>query len=355
MGPSGRRPPPLRPIVSSPGVTVLSRPSRALAARHLGPLLGLLACGSGKNSDGDDIDDGVDDAVDSGQGAAEAGPTDYDPGLGESAAPPEFDRAFIERSLQVVFEVVPTLHAGPVLARYRDAMSSADPGCPSRYESEGNAFWYADCTSESGTRYSGYAFDYNYEDTDVYGDGNLWDVQVFSGAAVFEAEGSRMELSGSANLGQSVQEGYVVSVSDVRGWTALEGDRWSDGSWVSDGVHPSLSLYAYGLLEGEGKLLTADGLIGGLSEALPGVDLMSVAFGDAGVGFPCLEEPGGELALRDADGHWWVVVFDVDAEAWRRTGECDGCGAVYFQGEQVGEACADPSPLLDWEGAPWSL
>lgn len=311
-------------------------------------LLGLLACGGGKNNVGaaDPDGDPADDAA--------AGPSDYRPELGESEAPPAYDRDFVEDGLARVFAILPTLHAAPVLERYFEAMHGADADCPSRYESDGSVFWYADCESAAGVRYQGYAFDYIYEDADIYGDGNRWDMRVFSGAAVFEAEGSRMELSGGANLGQSTQDGYVLAVSDVRGWTAVSGARWSDESWVTAGVHPSLSLYAYSLVDGPGQALMVDGLIGGLGEDLPGVDLMSFGAGDEGIGFPCPAEAAGEIALRDAQGDWWVVVFDVDLDRWTRTGACDGCGAVYFQGEPVGEACADPSPLLDWEVAPWS-
>lgn len=316
----------------------------------------LTACGGGKASGDDEDDVNSDEAADDAGGA---GPTEYDPsavlderGSGVTAA--DFDRAWVEASLAVVFDRLPSLHATPVLEAYRDAMIDADPDCPSRYSADGNQFWYANCTSEAGTGFSGYAFDYVYDDVALYGDGNLWDAAVVSGAATFTSGVDRYDFSGSAYTAESEQDGYLVSTSDVYGWFEVTGERWAADDWMTDAVHPSLSLYA---VTGEGgtpaKYLSVSGLIGGLGPDLPGVDLDRLSFANAGAGYSCADEATGVVALRDAAGAWWEVHFDVDPDTWALDGPCDGCGQVFFQGELAGEACADPSALLGWGGEPW--
>ena len=329
-----------------------------MSTARLFPLLLLLlpvllaACGSDPKPNAE--------ADDSGAGGADpTGTTAYDPDalLGEQSAAvtaADYDQGWAEASLAVVFDRLPGLHATPVLRAYRDAMDDADPDCPSRYSSDGNQFWYANCTSDAGTGFSGYAFDYVYDDVDVYGDGNRWDAVVVSGAATFTAGGDRYDFSGSAYTAESAQDGYLVSTSDVYGWFEVTGDRWASEDWMTEAVHPSLSLYA---VTGEGpdpaRYLSVSGLIGGLAPDLLGVDLDRVSFANAGAGYSCADEATGVVALRDADGAWWEVHFDVDPDSWEQTGPCDGCGQVYFQGELAGEACADPSALLGWGGEPW--
>ena len=79
--------------------------------------------------------------------------------------------------------------------------------------------------------------------------------------------------------------------------------------------------------------------------------------GELASGSPALSLlPGIEAAhlLRDAEGRWLSILFDVDAETWAvDEGACDGCGAVWWQGQEIGEACIDASVLLDWEERPW--
>ncbi|MCP4805529.1 MAG: hypothetical protein GY884_09285 [Proteobacteria bacterium] len=58
----------------------------------------------------------------------------------------------------------------------------------------------------------------------------------------------------------------------------------------------------------------------------------------------CAAEPAGTILVRDEVGYWYELVFD---------GSCDGCGSVQWEGETLGEACIDVSPLYAWEDAPW--
>ncbi len=267
----------------------------------------------------------------------------------------QYDRALVESALAEVYALLPSLHAGPVLEAYADAMDSSDPACPDRYETDGNVFWYAACESASGMYYSGYAFDYQYEDVDLNGDGTLWDASVVSGSATLSQDSDYLHISGNAYLANAVQEGVDVGQSQVFGWMEVWGPRWTGLGWLGSGLAPSIGMYSYHLPNESGesaRYLYAEGTLGGMDPGIPGIEL-TLAIGNEEVGFPCSVEPAGSVAIRDTSGAWWEVVFDVNIETWRSTGACDGCGTVFYQGEAVGEACADPTALLDWERAPW--
>ena len=52
--------------------------------------------------------------------------------------------------------------------------------------------------------------------------------------------------------------------------------------------------------------------------------------------------------MRGEDGSWYDVLFDGPNDLQPETPPdlCDGCGQVYYQGDAMGEACADFSALL---------
>ena len=72
---------------------------------------------------------------------------------------------------------------------------------------------------------------------------------------------------------------------------------------------------------------------------------------------PCDIEPHGSIWFRTSDGVAYQIDFDgPDAtlgEAVTEKSQCDGCGTLSFQGEEVGAICVDVSGLLNWEERPW--
>ena len=93
--------------------------------------------------------------------------------------------------------------------------------------------------------------------------------------------------------------------------------------------------------------LTATGTIGGLGSPATGIEISQFSMEDAPGA--CTTEPTGIVSVRDGIGTWWDVHFSTSSDP---TG-CDGCGVVIQSGEEVGQACADFTALLDWGSSPW--
>ena len=281
----------------------------------------------------------------------------YTPEADDSDGPGDLDLDAVAAALQQVFAESRTLNARPVLDTYQDILAQSDAGCPSYYEQDGNIFWYASCTAASGAAYSGYAFYNVYEGVDLFGDGNAWDADALFGTAdMVDATGTgHVHLGGSAYVAEAVsQDGALLWYTAVTG--AFFGDTAAaQGTWMESGQAPAMSLYAarydqadvnilylFGnaALSGEVTAMSTEGLA--IYTYVPGI-------------YPCAEEPMGALALRDAEGRWYELTFDINPEtlAVRAGGACDGCGTLSYKGEEVGQVCIDGSVLVDWEVTPW--
>jgi hypothetical protein len=305
--------------------------------------------------------DGAPAPADARADATGDGPSAYEWQPDEGAAP-SFDAATVEAALADVVDGMMTIGAAPVLDTYAGLMDQADEMCPAWYEQDGNVFWYAQCTAGSGTYFDGYGFTNVYAGAELFGEGGgLWDATVVSGAATIRDEdGHTFHLGGQVYDGTGWHEdGRLLWVSNVLGGFTWDGEG-ADETWLGAGISPGLLLYAIRYPEEAGfgvtgNYLYADGTVGGLGDAATGADLTGFSLISESLGVPCELEPGGTMSIRDADGVWWDVAFDLKATdtAWVLEGECDGCGAVYRDGDYQGEVCADFSPLLDWTDRPW--
>lgn len=271
-----------------------------------------------------------------------------------------FDQDAVEASLQAAIDEALGSAAQPILDGYGEAMSQAEEGCPSLYELNGNLFWYDSCTTSSGTSFSGYGFYYVYEDVDYLGDGTPFDGAVVYGLGQIESpDGTSIEVGGSAGaLVGTSSDGVTLYISSVQGSFAWDSPEAAE-TWMAEGLHPSLTSYAAVVTAYDVHYVSLDGGLDGLFDArgdavpLPTATLNSVVLADEVVGFGCDQEPAGTISLRSPQGAWFNVTFDVSSDDYSLTGVCDGCGEVSYDGEVVGEACADFSPWLDWGDNPW--
>jgi len=339
-------------------------------------LMSLLACGPADEPADSAGDDTRDTTVDEGTGDPTGGETattpddDWSPELpgdyeyeGEQGTEGDFDKALVEAALADFVGGILAITPEPALAGYESLLDDGDARCPCWYEQDGNTFWYADCEADSGATFDGYGFYNLYEDDmTVFGDGRAWDLVQVSGAATMrDAAGHTFHLGGDLYQGTGAGVGNDTSVSwvsGVIGSLAWDGES-ADDTWLDAGVTPSL--FAYGISYPQGPLDAAnyvmlDGTVGNMSDAATAVEFSEFSVIDELFGNPCEQEAIGAIAVRDVDGVWWDVMFDVetnDQGGWDLVGECDGCGAVFKGTELVGEACVDVSTLLDWETKPW--
>lgn len=269
-----------------------------------------------------------------------------------------FDQGAVEGALQTAIDQLLLTAATPVLQGYAEGMALADAGCPTLYDVDGNTVWYDYCTTDGGAYFAGYGFYYLYDDVDAFGDGLLYDGAVVTGLGqIVSPDGVTVEVGGTAGLLQGGNEDYDAFISVVQGsfsWDAPEADE----TWMAEGLRPSLQVYAITAPAYDAHYVKIDGGLDGLVDedgqtlAIPTATLTGVLLADEIVGFPCDQEPTGTISVRDPNGAWFAVAFDVD-ENQQLTGVCDGCGEVTYNGEVVGEACADFSAWLDWGDSPW--
>jgi hypothetical protein len=291
-----------------------------------------------------------------GEAPAEAAQPSAWPDLEEAPAADEPELAVVEAGIAAFYSLARDLDAGPAVDAYTAMMAEADAGCPAWYEADGNTFWYAQCTADGGAQFDGYGFSYRYEDTDLYGDGSLWTLDVLYGqATVLGADGTRLHLGGSVQSGRAqTADGASVWQSAVLGSVEYDGVG-AAGTWLSGAVDPDLGIYAYYAPTWDARYLYLDGQLAGLDAWAPGVsavDAAALIIADPVFGWPC-EEPAGAISVRDDAGTWVDVRFDVDGETWTATGACDGCGGAWRGEDYLGEVCVDPSALLDWGTEPW--
>ncbi len=287
--------------------------------------------------------------------AAEA-PVPY---LFEEEDPPvaSVDVSDLEAAIASAVALTLSLNAGPVFPAYHAAMADTDGSCPDYYDYEGSQYWYDECSTPSGTSFSGYGFYQIYDDYDA-GDGSIYNGHSLYGVARIETpDGETFVAGGSAYQLVATAVDYTYYVSQIAGSFAWDGQEASD-TWLATELSPDLTMTAY-VAGAYGSMVVADGGVSGLGAELATGGLDTVVFDaltlmtDALT--TCPTEPGGVVSVRDADGNWYDVVFDGPAEYGDTVNStlCDGCGSAYFRGVYVGNVCADFSALVDWEVSPW--
>ena len=87
-------------------------------------------------------------------------------------------------------------------------------------------------------------------------------------------------------------------------------------------------------------------------EIIAALSFEALIFYSQQFGYPCEKEPLGVLSVRDQEGHWYELHFDV-SEEWELLGACDGCGSLFHNEEYLGSICLPELGWLMWEEAPW--
>ena len=254
---------------------------------------------------------------------------------------PGMTLADVETALADAIDAALGLSIDPVVDSYRAAMAYADESCPVWYED--GSYWYAYCSTPGGASYSGYAYETSYEGvTDAHGN-------VSSGGDMY-AYATIVTPSGTLDASGSVG-GYDIDtywgsharylyVSGNFSWTGPE----ANDTWMTDGIRPQVSVYS-DTMDGAGYF-SVSGSIAGLGASIDTVAFDSIVIYSESYGALCGDEPLGMISIRGDDGNWYDVMFDNDYHKVDPA-DCDGCGAVWFRGEYLGEACADFGPWVE--------
>lgn len=189
-----------------------------------------------------------------------------------------------------------------LLAAFQAMWEGADDACPQVRGEYSMSMAVSFCESDAGWVYFGVS---TYEPED---DGGFW---LLGDGSITDAEGQEFVCAGEIELER--EQGEVAS------W-----DWRLTGTWGYPGAElgwlvpvPGLALWA----SGDGTSTIVDGAYGR---------------GDVEVFFSALTQTQGcttgAISLRDPGGSWYTLTLD---------GSCDGCGAITYGGEALGETCVN--------------
>ncbi len=254
----------------------------------------------------------------------------------------------IAEAMETAVAAGPTYTPAPIFDAYSLAMLAARSDCPGPVDSGSVIFWIGACETPEGSVFDGYA------QLTEYDDANFSGTTYFANATITTASGYRYV---SAAHITDVQIGgvsddrrqYDTFTGAVTGTNTWDGPGVS-GTWMEEGLLPAMTL-TFTVYEDGARDGTLTGVV-----AIPG-DVFLAASYDATLwneasGAACAEEPSGTVSLRDPDGNWYEARFDGGLEV-EDASACDGCGTVYWRGQEVGEVCPDFSTWLSWGTRPW--
>jgi hypothetical protein len=241
--------------------------------------------------------------------------------------------------------VIGTLdHVDPFLLwdTYEAALARGDGACPLAETHNNMQLNEGDCTTADGaTSFYGYEISNRIEGF-LYDDGQggewtrLW-LWTTGAARIEGADGYLLEMLGDC-LYRDYDTFDGVPAFSLYLWGDFRAaDAGLDGTWLDEGL--GLELYADLVGEAGARTVDWDGGITRIPGAIAAARLDGLTLTSA-----CDVEPSGGLWLWDTDDRWYEVDFDDT---------CDGCVHVTLDGQDLGEACADWTPLIDWETQPW--
>lgn len=269
-------------------------------------------------------------------------------------------RAALDALLELDPDAIATLHDALFPP---PALGSGDQlGCPLILTYDyGKAFayyWQGECTAEDGVSYSGYGYVTRYADYPIEGGALVTGYELYLAGRVAGADGTWLEGTGSATAYTATSPELVGFARQIDGTFAAGGAGAPASPWLDGTRRPSASVSGWVYEPTAGKSLTFDGGISGL-EGFP-ADISAVSFDgltfrSKAAGASCAREPGGAVSVRGPDGSWYDVLFDGPTDDAPETdaATCDGCGATWFRGGEVGGTCLEAAGYLAWEGAPW--
>lgn len=283
-------------------------------------------------------------------------PTDDGPYLDdpEEQTPPEIDAAAIAAAVESVLLLVSRADAGPIRDAYDSLLADQSGSCPTwTVAGTDTPYWFDACTTESGTRFDGYAQSVLSEDR--YDGQILWNGWQFYGVATIErADGTLLEASGAAGVLLGTQEsGAIVSYTYM-----AEGFRFDgpgvEPDWLGPTGSPELTAWRTRHPEYGSNLVAIQARVR-LDEGPVSVVVMDdIQAGNAASGSPCPDEPAGVISVRVENGTWVELYFDgLPFEQWSagEVRDCDGCATAWTKGIEVGEVCVDTSALTSGDGA----
>jgi hypothetical protein len=283
---------------------------------------------------------------------ADPTPWSYEP---TTSRTPTLSAEEVGAALELWVPRMRTFEVEPLFDAYEAVTATGDEACPTQLRAEeGEAFqqnWQADCEAATGATFYGYT---EYAGgTQPADDGWTGSFRyVYGVAAVYTPEGHLWRANGyfATSFNWKDDERYWdKNISGEHLWDGPE----TAGTWVADGLRFSGYVGAY--TDGAGRNVGLSAGVSGMTGDVVAVSATDLSMISDDWSPPCAMEPTGTASVRAADGGWYDVVFDPPTweEPELDPAQCDGCGRLFFEGQELGLACADLSDLMAWTGAPW--
>lgn len=272
-------------------------------------------------------------------------------------------------AVTALMDAVPTIHAAPVVSSYQEAMAYSQGRCPdvTRASSEATGdvqYWAAMCQGAEGVWFKGPMTYWVWEDI-ALAEGS---VDIVSGllAARPELAGARyygLGIRGQTdifNTDSSIDFNCSCVAMQARGQTPDGQDlffsftdgptHWTgaaaDGTWMREGLLPSLWSVAREDAETDRRRLDIVGDLSGFAERFDTASLSLSLSRPRDGSLACDADGALSLTIRDAETALWhplSFVISADERA------CLAC-ADWDDGERI---CVDLASYLDWDDSPW--
>ena len=205
-------------------------------------------------------------------------------------------------------------------------------------------FWTGECTAADGTMFSGNATVAVYDDF-VNEAGTFDGFEIQMSGRIAASDGTTFEGAGRAGAYAGAAGDLSVASAVIDGTFVATGPRKVTSMWLDGELNASLTVTAFTYVPTGGKSVAVVGGISGLDfpDGISAVSLDELTARQALAGASCERELGGEAGVRGTDGNWYDVFFDgaVGEQAQTPSELCDGCGATWFRGVDIGESCVD--------------
>jgi hypothetical protein len=261
---------------------------------------------------------------------------------------PDYTTDTVAAAVQGVWDRLQTLNASVLFDAYDEVAAFGDGACPTlSYPAGGVTSWETTCSASTGADFAG--FWYEYEATETV------DVHRFRAEATVDGPGGE-QLTLAGDAGTEADAANQRWESSVDGVMSYDGPA-AAGTWLAEGLELSLEYEAHGPSVNGVPRMLVDGALSGLPGDVTAMSFTDLAF-VPGTSSTCALEPSGSMSIRDAQGVWADLVFDLEAadDGTYRVDDaalCDGCGTLWYGGEDLGQVCLDVTGVVNAPVPPW--
>ena len=224
--------------------------------------------------------------------------------------PPEFSIEELEQRTNASLSAgLPTMMN--VQMQYEESILFRDSNCP-EFNGESNGThgnWLADCTTESGAYFYGFATYFEQPFGSMEG---MYASALTASFEIINPQGDTFVAGGTALMHLNEFPKFI----EMRLTGTFQ--RESDSVWMEEG---SVSLQVFGELDGPEPL----DFMGGIQ--YPEIDIFLNEISSAPD--QCEGMPQGELEIRDSSGYWFTYIAKG----------CTACGELLWRGYPYGTAC----------------